>query len=489
MMPKLELRQGQTLVMTPQLQQAIKLLQMSNADLQAFVDSELERNPLIERDEGGPAPRQDSGTSSPAALAGEPAPRSREAGAERGSALNEGDPGAVAGAPDSGWTTHVPGSSGSLGRNNVGGVETAIACETSLHDHLTLQLNLALSEPADRLIGAYLAGMVDERGYLGGDIDMVAEQLGAATADVERVLAIMQDFDPPGVMARDLKECLVLQLKERGRYDPAMAVFVEHLDLVARRDYAALGTLCGVDLEDIREMARETRSLNPRPGNGFGSAVIQPIVPDVLVKPAPDGAWLVELNSDVLPRLLVSRQYYAKVIGGAAPEADKTFVSDCLSSANWLVKSLDQRARTILKVAREIVRQQDGFLIEGIAALRPLNLRIVADAIGMHESTVSRVTANKYMATPRGVFAFKYFFTSAVQAADGEAVHSSASVRQRIRELVAAEAPQAVLSDDAIVEALREAGIAIARRTVAKYRDAMGIASSVQRRRDKNQRA
>jgi RNA polymerase sigma-54 factor len=476
MTPKLEMRQGQALVMTPQLQQAIKLLQMSNADLQSFVDSELERNPLIERDEEEAAIPQQSDSELQDAGAGS------VEGEESAAIPGAGMPPGAAGSPDSGWIAHGAGTGGSFHPAGGYDYQASLAREATLAEHLTEQLNLAMVSPPDRLIGAYLIGMVDDRGYLTADVDSVAETLGAARKDVERVLALAQDFDPPGIMARNLKECLILQLKDRRRYDPAMASLIEHLELVARRDFAGLARVCGVDFEDIRAMVQEIRSLNPRPGSAFGSIIIQPIVPDVVVRPAPDGAWLVELNSDVLPRVLVSRQYYATVMGGTAPEADRAYLSGCLSSANWLVKSLDQRARTILKVAREIVRRQDGFLVAGIEALRPLNLRTVADAIGMHESTVSRVTANKYMATPRGTFGFKYFFTTAIAAADGETAHSATSVRHRIREMIDGEAER-ILSDDAIVEALKEAGIDIARRTVAKYREAMGIGSSVERRR------
>ncbi|MDP9138771.1 MAG: RNA polymerase factor sigma-54, partial [Pseudomonadota bacterium] len=391
MAPKLEMRQGQALVMTPQLQQAIKLLQMSNADLQAFVDAELERNPLIERDEEGAAPSQETGAAQATADDGGGETYTPEDSGD-GDSVPPGDgaaPAEVPGSPDSGWTALGTGTGGSFNPTSGFDPHASLASEATVHEHLTEQLNLAIADPADRLIGAYLIGMVDERGYLTADVDSVAEMLGASRLDVERVLAIVQDFDPPGIMARNLQECLALQLKDRQRYDPVMARFIDNLELVARRDFAGLQKICGVDLDDIKGMVQEVRSLNPKPGNAFGSVVIQPVVPDVIVKPAPDGAWLVELNSEILPRVLVSQQYYAKVLRGAGPETDKTYLSDCLSNATWLVKSLDQRAKTILKVAREIVRQQDGFLIAGIEALRPLNLKAVADAIAMHESTVS----------------------------------------------------------------------------------------------------
>jgi RNA polymerase sigma-54 factor len=313
----------------------------------------------------------------------------------------------------------------------------------------------------------------------------VAEKLGAPRADVEAVLAILQTLDPPGVCARNLTECLAIQLKDRDRFDPAMRALVEHLDLLAKRDLAALRRLCGVNDEDLADMIAEIRNLNPKPGLTFGSTMVQPIVPDVLVRAASDGTWQVELNSDTLPKVLINQRYYAQVAKGTRNDKDKTYLADCLQTATWLVRALDQRAKTILKVSSEIVRQQDAFFAKGVQHLRPLNLKTVADAISMHESTVSRVTANKYMATARGIFELKYFFTSAIPAADGGAAHSAEAVRHRIRQLIDGETAADVLSDDTIVEKLREAGVDIARRTVAKYREAMRIPSSVQRRREK----
>jgi RNA polymerase sigma-54 factor len=294
---------------------------------------------------------------------------------------------------------------------------------------------------------------------------------------------VIQGFDPVGVGARDLAECLSLQLKARDRLDPAMQTLLTRLDLLARRDMGALIQLCGVDAEDIADMISEIRTLNPKPGLAFGSEPVTPVVPDVFVRVGPDGSWLVELNSDTLPRLLVNNQYYAKVHKGARDKDSKNYLADCLNSANWLVKSLDQRARTILKVASEIVRQQDNFLSHGVRHLRPLNLRTIADAIVMHESTVSRVTSNKYIATPRGIFELKYFFTASIQAVNGAESHSAEAVRDRIREMIEKEAGQEVLSDDRIVSLLTADGVNIARRTVAKYREAMRIPSSVERRR------
>jgi RNA polymerase sigma-54 factor len=299
------------------------------------------------------------------------------------------------------------------------------------------------------------------------------------------VLRILQSFEPAGVCARNLTECLALQLKERNRFDPAMEALLGRLDLLAKRDFAQLRKICGVSDEDLADMVSEIKRLNPKPGLAYGSTTVQPIVPDVFVRPAPDGSYHVELNSETLPKILLNQTYHASVSKSAATPAEKAYLAEKFQSATWLIRALDQRARTILKVSAEIVKQQDAFFAHGVQHLRPLNLKTVADAISMHESTVSRVTANKYMATPRGIFELKYFFTSAIAGANGSEAHSAEAVRHRIKQLIDAETPDDVLSDDTIVEKLREAGIDIARRTVAKYREGMRIASSVQRRREK----
>jgi len=375
---------------------------------------------------------------------------------------------------------------GAGGRENGDyNLEAFVSVETTLVDHLAEQLALTITNPARRMIGQYLIDLVDEAGYLNGDLALVAEKLGAPVSEVNAVLAVLQGFDPPGVCARNLTECLAIQLKERNRFDPAMQALVAHLDLLAKRDLAALRRLCGVGEEDLTDMIGEIRKLNPKPGLAFGSVQMQPIVPDVFVRSGPNGAFAIELNSDTLPKVLVNQIYHAELAKTAKNDKDKSYLADCLQTATWLMRALDQRAKTILKVSTEIVRQQDAFFLHGVQHLRPLNLKTIADAIGMHESTVSRVTANKYMATNRGIFELKYFFTSAIASADGGEAHSAEAVRHRIRQLIDAETPDCVLSDDTIVEKLRGAGIGIARRTVAKYREAMRIASSVQRRREK----
>jgi RNA polymerase sigma-54 factor len=489
LVPKLELRQGQQLVMTPQLQQAIRLLQLSNVELGAFVEAEVERNPLLERDEVGPEPAPE--TPLPSVMdqrdGGDwaaDAPVSTLNGASRQHSAvpaNGADP------EMAGWASLRPRT------HNIGGEDTNledyVAAGLSLADHLTEQLHVIVTDPAERLIGAHLIHALDEAGYLRLDLDDLADKLGAPAGLIAKVLGVLQGFDPPGVFARDLAECLALQLKDQNRYDPQIAKLLDNLALLGGHNLAALKRAVGVDAEELADMIAEIKRLNPKPGLQFGTVQIQPVLPDVMVRPARDGSWIVELNNDTLPRVLVNRSYYTTISKCAHSERDRGYLLECLQSANWLVKSLDQRARTILRVAEEIVRQQDGFLTYGIEHLKPLNLKTVADAISMHESTVSRVTSNKYMATPRGVFELKYFFTSAIASADGEEAHSSEAVRHRIRQLIDAETASAVLSDDKIVEQLKRDGIDIARRTVAKYREALRIPSSVQRRREKQMAA
>jgi RNA polymerase sigma-54 factor len=497
---RLQLRQSQALVMTPQLMQAIKLLQLSNLDLVAYVEAELERNPLLDRNNAaeGEAPvaagngaqsEDKSAQERPEWEAREPEPTAIEK--ERADKVLD-DTSPDDSAPGGPRTSDGPASysewagTGSGGRDGEDyNLEAFVSAETTLADWLREQLTLAITDPVSRMIGQYLIDLVDEAGYLSGDLATAAEKLGTGVAEVEGVLRILQTFDPPGICARDLAECLTIQLKEQNRYDPAMQALITRLDLLARRDFATLRKICEVNDEDLADMIAEIRRLNPKPGLAFGSTVVQPIVPDVFVRPSPSGAWIIELNSDTLPKVLVNQSYYSEVSATARRDTDKSYLSECLQSATWLVRALDQRARTILKVSNEIVRQQDAFFANGVEHLRPLNLKTVAEAIGMHESTVSRVTANKYMATNRGIFELKYFFTSAIAASHGGEAHSAEAVRHRIKQLIDGEPSAEVLSDDTIVEKLREAGIEIARRTVAKYREAMRIPSSVQRRREK----
>ncbi|MCR6644516.1 MAG: RNA polymerase factor sigma-54 [Terricaulis sp.] len=482
MTPRLELRQGTALVMTPQLQQAIKLLQLSNVELQEFVEGELERNPLLEREETSSDAKKESGEAQ--ALEFESGMAPNEAAldvsvADMAPDLSANELAEAGAAPLTDWSKASSGKS----FDDLPGIEETLASDLTLAEHLDAQLTEAGLGAVDRMIGGVLIDAVDDWGYMRADLRELADRIGAPAADVERVLAIMQGFEPTGVMARDIPECLALQLKERDRFDPAMEKLLADLDLLARGHMDRLMTICGVDREDLADMIAEVRALTPKPGAGFGGGVVQSVAPDVYVRQAPDGTWAVELNSETMPRVLMNQRYYATVSKTAKREEDKLFLSECAANASWLVKSLDQRAKTILKVAREIVRQQDGFFVHGVAHLRPLNLKTVASAIEMHESTVSRVTSNKYLSCARGMFELKYFFTASINSADGGEAHSAEAVRHQIKGLIDGETPAEILSDDRIVEILRDKGIDIARRTVAKYRESLRIPSSVERKR------
>lgn len=480
--PGIQLRQAQSLVMTPQLLQSIRLLQLTHVELEQFIASEIERNPLLERDR----------SSSEAFAAGDEGPTSSstaEAIAERLDSSLENlfpdDPGVRdAIGPNLAAQWRSAAGSGVVAAGEDWNLEALAAAPVTLRDHVREQIALTFSDPASRLIAEELAEGLDDAGYFTGGLPEIAERLAVDLPTLERVLAKCQTFDPPGLFGRSLSECLALQLKARDRLDPAMQALLSHLDLLSKRDFHALKRLCGVDEEDLIDMLAEIRSLDPKPGTAFTSAPAEPVEPDVIVRPSADGSWAVELNQEALPRVLVNEAYFATVSSHANKE-EKIFLSECLQSANWLTRSLEQRARTILKVAVEIVRQQDAFLVHGVQHLRPLTLKMVAEAIDMHESTISRVAANKFMMTPRGLFELRYFFTTAIAAADGGDAHSAEAVRDRIRRLVEAEDPNDVLSDDTIVDVLRKEGIDIARRTVAKYREGMNIPSSVQRRREK----
>jgi len=496
---KLALRQGQTMVLTPQLLQAIKLLQMPNLELTQFIENELASNPLLERaeehEEASPEPHEPAGFAEAPAEPGDWAGEALETdaghlaaglGTEVDNAFDADRSAPASPSPPAeslsaqAWTGVGAGHDG-----EAPDLEAYVAEAVSLRDHLERQAAILLPDLAERMIGAALIDGLDDAGYFVGSTGEIAERLGAGAERVEGVLKRMQTLEPTGVFARSLAECLTLQLKERDRFDPAMQALIENLPALAKRDLSLLRRACGVDDEDLSDMIAEVRRLEPKPGRAFGDPPAAPAIPDVHVTAAPDFGWRVELNTRALPRVLVNEVYAAEIRRGAKRDEDRQYISTQLQSANWLTKSLEQRARTILNVASEIVRRQDSFLVEGVSGLKPLNLKMVGEAIGVHESTVSRATAHKFMQTPRGLFEMKYFFTAAIaSSAPGEA-HSAEAVRQRIRQMIDNEDPNDVLSDDVIVERLRRADILVARRTVAKYRDSLRIPSSVERRKMK----
>jgi RNA polymerase sigma-54 factor len=499
---RLDLRQTQTLVMTPQMQQAIKLLQLSHVELAEYVEQELEQNPLLEREDTGedrPAGDSEAGTEADDPAAGETGATPDtldQANAETlPAAADQPLDADLPGDEDTGLAADwSPGDSAfenwGYGRSaglDAGGtsLEQSVGGSVDLRQHLLLQLQMDIADPVDRMIGIHLIDLLDDAGYLAGDLAEVADLLGCAPARVEATLERLQRFEPPGIFARSLKECLALQLAERDRLDPVMEVFLDNLDLLANRDLAKLKKLCGVDDEDFLEMVAEVRALDPKPALAFDTQAAEPVVPDILMR-ARRNDWLIELNSETLPCVLSNERYYARLSKQARSASERAYIAEHFQSANWLIKSLQQRATTVLKVATEIVRQQNAFFHKGVQHLRPLTLREVAETIEMHESTVSRVTSNKYIATPGGTYELKYFFSVAIAATGNGGAHSAKAVRDRIKRLIDAEDATKVLSDDAIAELLRGEGIDIARRTVAKYRESMRIPSSAQRRREKS---
>jgi RNA polymerase sigma-54 factor len=488
--PRLDLRQTQSLVMTPQLQQAIKLLAASNLEIETLIAEALEANPLL--DTGGlaeeaeperielPAPPGEEATADQLMLAG---------GGEGDAPLDlaaldrdfdTGD-GAGPSSRDAEWGA-ASASGGDF--DELPDWEQLRAAEVTLTEHLEGQIGAAARDPATALIARHIIGLLDEAGYLTIPLEEVADDLGVDLDQAEAALALVQSLDPSGVGARNLAECIAIQAREADRYDPCMKALIDNLDLVARGEVERLKRLCRVDDEDFADMLRELRGYNPRPGLAFAPADAGTAVPDILITANASGGWDIALNEETLPKLIVNRSYFVELKAGAADKASQGWLKEKLADAHWLIRALDQRQKTILKTAAEIVRQQDGFFRRGVSELRPLTLREVAEKIEMHESTVSRVTSNKYLWCERGTFELKYFFTSGVASADGEGA-SSAAIKARIKALIDAETAKNILSDQQLAEMLQKEGFDLARRTVAKYREAIGLGSSAERRRAK----
>ncbi len=489
--PRLDIRQTQSLVMTPQLQQAIKLLAASNLEIETFISEALEANPLL--DTGGPSDPGEPERIEIAAPAGEEATADQLmlAGGGEGDApldlaavdrdFDTGD-GAGPSMRDAEWGAAAGGAGGDF--DDTPDWEQLRAAEVTLAEHLEGQIGAAASDAQTAFIARHIIGLLDEAGYLTIPLEEVADDLGVDIFEAKAGLRLVQSFDPSGVGARNLAECIAIQAREADRYDPCMKALIDNLDLVARGEVERLKRLCRVDDEDFADMLRELRSYNPRPGLAFAPAETGTVVPDILLTGNAAGGWDIAINEETLPKLIVNRGYYLELNRGATNKESQGWLKEKLADAHWLIRALDQRQKTILKTAAEIVKQQDGFFRRGVAELRPLTLREVAEQIGMHESTVSRVTSNKYLWCERGTFELKYFFTSGVASADGEGA-SSAAIKARIRALIDAETAKNILSDQQLAEMLQNEGFDLARRTVAKYREAIGLGSSAERRRAK----
>lgn len=494
---RLQQKQSQSLVMTPQLAQSIKLLQYSHLELAEFVQDEIEKNPLLEMSNENSIESADMGSEKAAKediitneMKLDAGDNAKDLDASFENVYDEGIAGAEKANKDTTQSLSAQSSSPSSS-NNTDNTDflASIGATVSLAQHLSEQVSLNFSDPKNREIATYIAHGLTEDGYFQEDLHDIAMLNGVAVAQVEKVLAKFQTFDPSGIGARDLRECLTIQLREKDRFDPAMQKLIENLPLLAKREFEKLMKLCEVSREDFNDMIREIKELDPRPAARYEPILSQNVVPDVLIKQKTDGSWAIDLNPETLPKVLVNHTYHAELTSAVKTPEGKEFIAECMGNASWLTKSLDQRAQTILKVATEIVKQQDMFFAEGVEHLRPLNLKTIADAIKMHESTISRVTSNKFLMCDQGIFELKFFFSSSITSSDGDEGHASQSVKHKIKQLVDLESSKKVLSDDQIVLKLQETGIEIARRTVAKYREAMRIPSSVQRRREKKQQA
>ena len=494
---RLQQKQSQSLVMTPQLAQSIKLLQYSHLELADFVQDEIEKNPLLElgnensiaaTEPSSEKVEKDDIISNEMKLdAGENA---KDLDASFENVYDEGIAGAEKANKETVQSLSTASSSGTSSSNTDNTDFLASIGQTvSLAQHLNEQVSLNFSDQKNREIAAYIAHGLSEDGYFQEDLHDIALLNSVSVTQVEKVLSKFQTFDPPGIGARNLRECLAIQLQEKDRFDPAMQKLIENLPLLAKREFEKLMKLCEVSREDFNDMIREIKGLDPRPAARYEPILSQNVVPDVLIRQKTDGSWAIDLNPETLPKVLVNHTYHAELTSAVKTPEGKEFIAECMGNASWLTKSLDQRAQTILKVATEIVKQQDMFFAQGVEHLRPLNLKTVAEAIKMHDSTISRVTANKFLMCDQGIFELKYFFSSSITSSDGEEGYASQSVKHKIKQLVDLESPKKVLSDDQIVLKLQETGIEIARRTVAKYREAMRIPSSVERRREKKQQA
>jgi RNA polymerase sigma-54 factor len=481
--------------MTPQLQQAIKLLALSNLELETFVGEAIEANPLLEWGDGGSPEAVEPSSDDPRRTQLESSPVDQLIGEGRAAddapldidraALDHdrdtGD-GSTTGELDCGARTDA-GSTRSEGTGTS--IDERVGAAATLAEHLHAQVGAVSPDPRLTAIARWLIDQLDDAGYLALPLSEAAAELGVPLGQAKAGLRLIQSLDPTGVGARTLSECLALQAIEADRYDPCMARLMDNLELVAKGAFPQLKRLCRVDDEDFADMLGELRGYDPKPGLRFGGGAADTVTPDILVRASVAGGWDIALNPATLPRLVVNRSYYTQLRGSCDDPSGRGWLSEKLAHANWLVKALDQRQRTILKVAAEIVRRQDRFFRRGVAELKPLTLRAVAESVALHESTVSRVTSNKYLHCERGTFELKYFFSSGVGLAEGEGTVSAETVKAQIRALIDAEDPRAVLSDDTLTELLRARGFDLARRTVAKYREAIGLGSSVQRRREK----
>ncbi len=506
---RLDIGQSQSLVMTPQLQQAIKLLQLSNIDLQEFIETEISSNPMLDWEE---STLEDSSKSS------EDFQESSNDSDSDASSKNDLDSVDYLKVDSSGdlnqenldtdytndfdvdfagagselesnsydlYSNSNTNASSQFSGNSQDNIFDTIGQKKSLRQHLIEQITLDITEPIERAIAILMLDHLTPEGWFSSSLELLSEQLQVSIEIVDTVLKKLQQMDPIGIFATDLTECLRIQLKHAGKLDDKMSILLNNLDAIAEAKINRLIRKCKTNHEGIHKLISCLRELQPKPAEGFNFEEVDVVIPDVILKPGrTPNSWLIELNGSTIPHVQINQDFYQQLGARKLPKNEQQYFSEHFQNARWLQKSLEQRSSTILKVTHEIVKQQAGFFQFGITHLRPLILRDIADAVELHESTISRVTANKYIATPRGVYELKFFFTSSLSSAGGNSTISAESVRHTIKELINDETSEHILSDDAIVEHLLSQGIDIARRTVAKYREAMKIPSSVQRRKN-----
>jgi RNA polymerase sigma-54 factor len=512
--PRLDIKQTQSLVLTPQLQQAIKMLQLSSIELEHFVAEEVAQNPLLEYDEKPDNFREednitgstDTGNDREKNLSKENEVKTSDDFLQEPMPINseydqpldtdftqtndeDSFSDSIGSTPDQNLglngSNMITGGGGNFDYSeNFSDITQSDS--VTLRSHLEEQLSWLQAKPYEKIIIQYLIGLMDEAGYINEETSQIAERCGCDVEDIDRIFNIAQTMEPLGVFSRNLSECLKIQQINANRYDPAMEIFLDNLGMLGERKFEELRRLCDVNKEDFLDMLEEIKALNPKPGLEYGEEIVFTIIPDVYVRKNPRGVWYVELNNDNLPKVLMNNRYLKDIEQKNIKKEEKDYIDSCVTKANWLVRALDQRARTILKVSSELVKLQQDFLEKGIQHLAPINLKTIAEAINMHESTVSRVTANKYIATPRGIFEMKYFFTNAISSLHNDNQYSSKTIKYRIKQYIDQEDPKKILSDDKLVELIRAEGIDIARRTVAKYRESLNIPSSIIRRRMKN---
>ncbi len=490
--PKLEIKQSQSLLITPQLRQAINLLQMSNLELNSLINEELAANPLLEREdgdqpeEGEPAEKNIDDYDPPAAGSDE---ESFSPDIDYDNEFDDdGSDREGYDIPETyGWKDYALNkNAGNSPSPDFDFFEQKLSAEKSLYDIINEQINTAFSSSKEKIIAAVLKEQLDDSGYFRGDIGQISQKLHIRPLRIQKILNRMKSFEPTGIFAENLAECIALQLQEQNLLTPDMKKLLQHLNLLADGKYKELSNILKIHPEALTKMIRLIRQVNPKPTADYFSPASQYIIPDIFVRRAPDRSYIVELNNMSLPRLLINRRYYIRISQSEDKNKNtKRYLKTQLNNAGFLIKALNQRASAILRVSEEIVKNQYDFFEKGINFLKPLTLKDIADAAEMHESTVSRVTTGKYMHTPLGIFELKYFFSTAAGSYRGDENTSARSICHKIKKYIENEKTDNILSDDNISEQLAREGFKVARRTVAKYRESMGIPSSSLRRRQK----